>query len=101
MKQMLKMSSKLRELTDGLSKEVLEQAEIQLKYDGYISREQDVANKLNRLEDVTIPEDIEFSKLSSLSSEAVNKLSEISPKTIGQASHINGVSPRSEEHTSE
>lgn len=93
MKQMLKMSSKLRELTDGLSKEVLEQAEIQLKYDGYISREQDVANKLNRLEDVTIPEDIEFSKLSSLSSEAVNKLSEISPKTIGQASRISGVSP--------
>ena len=93
MKQMLKMSSKLRELTDGFSKEVLEQAEIQLKYDGYISREQDVANKLNRLEDVTIPEDIEFSKLSSLSSEAVNKLSEISPKTIGQASRISGVSP--------
>lgn len=93
MKQMLKMSSELRELTGGLSKEVLEQAEIQLKYDGYISREQDVANKLNRLEDVTIPEDIEFSKLSSLSSEAVNKLSEISPKTIGQASRISGVSP--------
>lgn len=93
MKHMLKISSKLRELTDGLSKEVLEQAEIQLKYDGYISREQDVANKLNRLEDVTIPEDIEFSKLSSLSSEAVNKLSEISPKTIGQASRISGVSP--------
>lgn len=93
MEQMLKMSSELRELTGGLSKEVLEQAEIQLKYDGYISREQDVANKLNRLEDVTIPEDIEFSKLSSLSSEAVNKLSEISPKTIGQASRISGVSP--------
>lgn len=93
MKQMLKMSSKLRELTGGLSKEVLEQAEIQLKYDGYISREQDVANKLNRLEDVTIPEDIEYHKLSSLSSEAVNKLSEISPKTIGQASRISGVSP--------
>src|SRR5690554_134368 len=93
MEQMLKMSAKLRELTGGFSKEVLEQAEIQLKYDGYISREQDVANKLNRLEDVTIPEDIEFSKLSSLSSEAVNKLSEISPKTIGQASRISGVSP--------
>src|SRR5690554_5288994 len=93
MKQLLKMSSELRELTGGLSKEVLEQAEIQLKYDGYISREQDVANKLNRLEDVTIPEDIEFSKLSGLSSEAVNKLSEISPKTIGQASRISGVSP--------
>ncbi len=91
--QMLEMSEELRELTKDLSKEVLEQVEIQLKYEGYISREQDVANKLNRLEDVVIPDDIEYDKLSSLSAEAVNKLSIIAPSTIGQASRISGISP--------
>lgn len=70
-----------------------EQAEIQLKYDGYISREQDVADKLNRLDQVKVPDDIDFSKLGSLSSEAVEKLTEIRPATIGQASRISGVSP--------
>lgn len=93
MNEMLQISNKLRGITQGLTKEVLEQAEIQLKYEGYISREQDVANKLNRLEDVIIPDDIEYDKLSSLSSEAVNKLSVITPQTIGQASRISGISP--------
>jgi tRNA uridine 5-carboxymethylaminomethyl modification enzyme len=93
MTQILLMSDKLRGLTKGLSKEVLEQVEIQLKYDGYISREQDVANKLNRLEDVVIPEGIEYNTLSSLSAEAVNKLSDITPNTIGQALRISGISP--------
>lgn len=83
-------------LSEGLkeeSKEVVMQAEIQMKYDGYISREQDVANKMNRLEGVKIPSDMDFSKLSSLSSEAKHKLKEIQPATIGQASRISGVSP--------
>ncbi|PKR82103.1 tRNA uridine-5-carboxymethylaminomethyl(34) synthesis enzyme MnmG [Brumimicrobium salinarum] len=93
MDQLLEMSTELQSHVENLSKEVLEQVEIQLKYDGYISREQDVANKLNRLEDVSISDDIDYSKLSSLSSEAVNKLSEIKPTTIGQASRISGVSP--------
>lgn len=93
MSHMLEMSELLREFTKDYSKEVLEQVEIQLKYEGYISREQDVANKLNRLEDVTIPEGIEYAKLNSLSAEAVNKLSDITPNTIGQASRISGISP--------
>lgn len=93
MMQMLEMSQELREFTVGFSQEVLEQVEIQLKYDGYISREQEVANKLNRLEDVVIPEGMEYDKLSSLSAEAVNKLTDITPNTIGQASRISGVSP--------
>src|SRR5690554_1305322 len=71
MDQLLEMSKELQSHVENLSKEVLEQVEIQLKYDGYISREQDVANKLNRLEDVSISDDIDYSKLSSLSSEAV------------------------------
>ena len=83
-------------LADGFneeSSEVIMQAEIQMKYDGYITREQDVANKMNRLEGVKIPLDMDFSKLSSLSSEAKIKLKEIQPATIGQASRISGVSP--------
>jgi tRNA uridine 5-carboxymethylaminomethyl modification enzyme len=75
------------------SPEVIEQAEIQMKYDGYISREQDVADKMSRLEGVKIPTDIDFSKLSSLSTEAKMKLQNIQPATIGQASRISGVSP--------
>jgi tRNA uridine 5-carboxymethylaminomethyl modification enzyme len=69
------------------------QTEIQLKYEGYIDREEEMASKLSRLEDVKIPEDIDFRQLKSLSTEAVEKLTAISPRTIGQASRISGVSP--------
>ncbi len=93
MDDLIEVNAELREFATELELEVIEQAEIQLKYDGYISREQDVANKLNRLEDVKIPSDMEFSKLESLSSEAVEKLSNIKPANIGQASRISGVSP--------
>ncbi|MFT5778321.1 MAG: tRNA uridine 5-carboxymethylaminomethyl modification enzyme [Crocinitomicaceae bacterium] len=73
--------------------DIVSQTEIQLKYEGYITREEDVANKLGRLEEVKIPADMDFSKLSSLSTEAKEKLKEIQPATIGQASRISGVSP--------
>ncbi|HLW40040.1 MAG TPA: tRNA uridine-5-carboxymethylaminomethyl(34) synthesis enzyme MnmG [Brumimicrobium sp.] len=88
-----KMSEEIKSKMADFSQVAIEQAEIQLKYDGYISREQEVANKLNRLENVNIPENIEYKNLKSLSSEAVNKLSSIAPKTIGQASRISGISP--------
>lgn len=87
------MSPELCEKLAQFSHEVLEQVEIQLKYEGYISREQGVADKLNRLEQVKIPEGIEYNRMTSLSTEAVSKLNEISPHTIGQASRISGVSP--------
>jgi len=93
MSDLIEINSELRDYTSNLELEVMEQAEIQLKYDGYISREQDVANKLNRLEDVIIPKDMEFGRLESLSSEAVEKLNDIRPANIGQASRISGVSP--------
>lgn len=73
--------------------DALEQAEIQIKYDGYISREQDLADKMIRLENVKIPPSIDYASFSSLSAEAVEKLKEIQPVTIGQASRISGVSP--------
>ena len=73
--------------------ECLEQAEISIKYDGYIKREREMADKMQRLEDITLKHDFDYSALSSISSEAREKLSEIKPKTIGQASRISGVSP--------
>jgi len=76
-----------------LSQEVRVQAEIQLKYEGYIDREEENAAKMLRLEKVSIPSDMNYRQLKSLSSEAVEKLSEVQPVTIGQASRISGVSP--------
>lgn len=71
----------------------LVQAEIQIKYEGYITREEEMASKMDRLENVKIPPDTDYALLSSLSSEAVEKLTKIKPVTIGQASRISGVSP--------
>jgi len=73
--------------------EVYQAAEILIKYEGYIERERVVADKIKRLEDVKIRDDFDYSKLSSLSTEATQKLNKIKPKTIGQASRISGVSP--------
>ncbi|MGW9684571.1 tRNA uridine-5-carboxymethylaminomethyl(34) synthesis enzyme MnmG [Flagellimonas sp. 2504JD1-5] len=73
--------------------EVLEQAEIQVKYSGYIEKEKNNADKLHRLENVKIPENFDYSKLKSLSYEAREKLEAIRPVTISQASRISGVSP--------
>lgn len=76
-----------------LDKEVLEQAEIQVKYSGYIAKEKNNADKLSRLENVKIPDDFDYSKLKSLSFEAREKLNAIRPVSISQASRISGVSP--------
>jgi len=76
-----------------LDNEVLEQAEIQVKYSGYIEKEKNNADKLQRLENIKIPENFDYSKLKSLSSEAREKLQQIQPITISQASRISGVSP--------
>jgi tRNA uridine 5-carboxymethylaminomethyl modification enzyme len=73
--------------------DVLSQTEILLKYEGYIEREEDLALKMLKLEDVPISPDVNYTQLKSLSSEAIEKLSSIQPRTIGQASRISGVSP--------
>lgn len=73
--------------------EILEQAEIQIKYEGYIAREEQIADKLNRLESVVIPSDIDYTQLGSISTEGRQKLTKIKPANIGQASRISGVSP--------
>jgi tRNA uridine 5-carboxymethylaminomethyl modification enzyme len=78
---------------NNLDREVLEQAEIQVKYSGYIEKERNNADKLTRLEDVKIPENFDYNKIKSMSIEAKQKLSKIRPVTISQASRISGVSP--------
>lgn len=76
-----------------LDHEVLQQAEIQVKYAGYIEKEKNNADKLNRLEGIKIPENFDYTKLKSLSYEAREKLTSIKPTTVSQASRISGVSP--------
>lgn len=80
-------------LKNKLGREVLEQTEIQIKYAGYINKERVNADKLNRLEGIKIPENFDYSKLKSLSYEALEKLRDIKPVTVSQASRISGVSP--------
>ncbi len=77
----------------NLDNEVLEQAEIQVKYSGYIEKERTNAEKLHRLENIRIPDNFDYDQLKSLSYEAREKLKKIRPVTISQASRISGVSP--------
>jgi len=75
------------------SEEIQEQAEINIKYKGYIEKEKENVAKLQRMENIKIPDDFNFSKVASLSSEALQKMNNIRPKNIAQASRISGVSP--------
>lgn len=96
MEHVLEMSDNVKSLAVELNKaheDAVEQAEILLKYEGYIAREEEVALKLSRLEEVRIPEAMDYAVMKSLSSEAKEKLSKIRPVTIGQASRVSGVSP--------
>lgn len=79
--------------TSEYSEEIQEQAEINIKYKGYIEKEKENVAKLQRMENIKIPDDFDFSKVASLSSEALQKMNNIRPKNIAQASRISGVSP--------
>lgn len=79
--------------TETPDKKVIESVEITLKYRGYIDREKRMAEKLHKLEDLRIPDDFDFYKVSGLTIECRQKLKRYSPKTIAQASRISGVSP--------
>jgi len=83
----------IKEVTSTYADEVREQAEINIKYKGYIEKEKDNVAKLNRLETFKIPEDFDYLKIASLSTEAKQKMSKVKPKTIAQAGRISGVSP--------
>lgn len=79
--------------SNNVDQEIIEQAEIQVKYSGYIDKEKNNADKLKRLEDLHIPENFDYDKIKSLSYEAREKFKKIRPVTISQASRISGVSP--------
>ena len=87
--------SKLQQFieSNNLTNEIVEQAEIQIKYRGYIEREKYYAEKMHRLEEIAIPASFDYNAMQSLTIEARQKLSRIRPQTIGQASRIPGVSP--------
>ena len=74
------------------NEDVIEQVEIRVKYEGYIEKEQAMADKMSKFEGLPVPDDLDYSKLASLSSEAKQKLGEKRPKTLGEASKISGVS---------
>lgn len=96
MEDILEMSVEARLTAERLAQiheEVLDQTEIFMKYEGYIEREQEMAEKMNRLESVQIPKDFPYKDMKSLSTEAIEKLTKIQPTTIGQASRVSGVSP--------
>lgn len=83
----------LKDKIDGYSTEVREQAEINIKYKGYIEKEKVNVDKLNRLENIKISDAFDYLKIQSLSSEAKQKLTKVKPKTLAQAGRISGVSP--------
>lgn len=85
-----------RDLADSLSsytKEVLEQAEIQVKYQSYIEKEQQLVDKMRHMEDYKIPESFDYTAIPALSAEGKQKLNKVQPETLGQASRISGVTP--------
>jgi tRNA uridine 5-carboxymethylaminomethyl modification enzyme len=83
----------LKDIPSDRFNEILESAEIAIKYAGYIDREKLVADKFRRLENITIKGRFDYEKIHTISTEARQKLTEIQPDTIGQASRISGVSP--------
>lgn len=83
----------IKEVSSKFDDEVREQAEVNIKYRGYIEKEKENVAKLNRLENIKIPEDFDYTKISSLSAEAKQKMTNVKPKTIAQAGRISGVSP--------
>ena len=85
--------SSVQELVHPHPEHVLEQVEIQVKYEGYIAKEQDMADRLGKLDHLVIPADLDFERLTSLSYEGRQKLTDKRPRTLGEASRISGVSP--------
>ncbi|MBP9925712.1 MAG: tRNA uridine-5-carboxymethylaminomethyl(34) synthesis enzyme MnmG [Cyclobacteriaceae bacterium] len=93
MAELKKIDPILKQKLDSYSQEVLEQAEISLKYESYIDREKKLAEKIESLEDYKIKPDFDYDRVKALSSEAREKLKRLRPETIGQMSRISGVSP--------
>ncbi len=89
----LRIDPFINNILNGQSEEVIEQAEILMKYDGYINKEQEMANKLKKIDTIKIKPDFNYKAIKTLSAEAIQKLSSVQPTNLGQASRISGVSP--------
>ncbi|MDP2040902.1 MAG: tRNA uridine-5-carboxymethylaminomethyl(34) synthesis enzyme MnmG [Algoriphagus sp.] len=92
-KELMTVDEELSQYLNKYSKDVLEQAEIQIKYDSYIDKEQQMVEKLSNMENYKIPLKFDFLSITALSNEGRQKLNKIRPETLGQASRISGVSP--------
>src|SRR3984957_4899843 len=90
---MMKYIPVVNDLLNKFDKETIEQAEIQIKYKAYIEKEKQLAQRISQLDNLSIPENFNYDKLSALSSEALQKFKKIKPVTLGQASRISGVNP--------
>lgn len=93
LQELVQESPILQKLTANSSREIIEQTEIQVKYDIYIEKEKELVERMSQLEELQIPESFDYSKISSLSNEALQKFKKIKPQTLGQASRISGVNP--------
>lgn len=90
---LIEQVSKLKTFLSFAGKENLEQAEIQIKYERYIEKERELVEKMSVVEELLIPENFNYDRLSAISSEALQKFKRIKPRTIGQAGRISGVNP--------
>ncbi|MBC7417734.1 MAG: tRNA uridine-5-carboxymethylaminomethyl(34) synthesis enzyme MnmG, partial [Pedobacter sp.] len=93
LKDIISVSDPLKEATRNFNQETIEQAEIKIKYESYFEKENEIVEKMLKMEDKTISGDFDYNKITSISTEAREKLFKVKPKTLGQASRISGVSP--------
>ncbi|MEX6689141.1 tRNA uridine-5-carboxymethylaminomethyl(34) synthesis enzyme MnmG [Danxiaibacter flavus] len=93
LKDMIDSSETLKTLFAEYTPEIVEQTEIQVKYERYIEKEQELVQRMSQMEDLVIPDSFNYDGISSLSNEALQKFKKVKPKTLGQASRISGVSP--------
>lgn len=84
---------KIQQALTGFTDEIIEQADIQIKYNVYIEKEKELVKRMNQLEDLIIPDNFDYNRIISLSAEALQKFKKIKPRTLGQASRISGVNP--------
>jgi len=90
---MMKMVDKIKNALLGFTVDTIEQTEIQVKYERYIEKEQELVDKMSLLENMMIPDVFDYDKVQAISSEALQKFKKIRPRTLGQASRISGVNP--------
>jgi tRNA uridine 5-carboxymethylaminomethyl modification enzyme len=91
--EMSKAIPSVETMLNGFNADSLEQAEIQIKYERYIEKEQEIVQRMSQMEDTLIPDSFNYDKVSALSNEALQKFKKIKPRTLGQASRISGVNP--------